>query len=436
LFPYLDEVRQMTSVPAVADQAGWQSRRVRRLPRAAALYVATVFLAAAAAAVAAVSFHGSHAHEWTAFLLLLPLTAAAPFFRVAVGRNYSLHTGPAFIVAGALVLHPLMVLGLVAALHVPQFVRQRYPWYIHLFNVANSTLSALIAWRAVEAVGGGEDLQFAFSGLAAAVCFVAVNHALLAVMLRLGRGHRFRESGLFSPSGLAIELVLAGLGVALGAFAGFNPWLLPALIAPLLLAHRSFSTLALLRESEERFRTMFESAPTATMMLDVEGRIVALNRSCELLLGYDESELLGSATLMLRHPDEAAEIDGLLAEMIRGERDVFRRESGYIRKDGVTVVVQLAVALARNGDGKPDHVIAMAEDVSEQKQLEERLRQSQKLEAIGRLAGGVAHDFNNMLTAIGGYTALALDQAPAGSALEGDLDEIRKATDRAALLTR
>ena len=131
------------------------------------------------------------------------------------------------------------------ALHVPQLLFQRYPWYVHLFNVANSTLSALAAWLAVEAVGGGRDLRFALSGLAAAVAFVAVNHALLAVMLRLGRGHGFRESGLFS-SGLAIELVIAGLGVALGAFAGFNPWLLPALIAPLLLAHRSFATLALL----------------------------------------------------------------------------------------------------------------------------------------------------------------------------------------------
>ena len=64
------------------------------------------------------------------------------------------------------------------------------------------------------------------------------------------------------------------------------------------------------------------------------------------------------------------------------------------------------------------------------------MRQSQKLEAIGRLAGGVAHDFNNMLTAIGGYTAFALEHAPAGSPLESDLEEIGKATDRAALLTR
>ncbi len=78
----------------------------------------------------------------------------------------------------------------------------------------------------------------------------------------------------------------------------------------------------------------------------------------------------------------------------------------------------------------------MAEDVTERRVLEEQLRQSQKLEAVGRLAGGVAHDFNNMLTAIGGYTAFALDHAEEGSALRADLDEVRKATDRATLLTR
>ena len=426
----------MSSVPAVAERAGWQTRRVRRLPQIAALYVATICLLALAAAAATLALHGAEGHNWTAFVLLLPLAAVAPFFRVGVGRNYSLHTGAAFIVAGALVLPPLLVLALVAALHLPQFLRGRYPWYIQLFNLANYVVSALAAWIVVEAVRGSGDFRFAAAGVAAAITFVGVNHALLAVMLRLGRGHSFRESGLFSPAGLAIELVLVGLGVAVGAFAQFNPWILPVLIAPLALAHRSLSTVALLRESEERFRTMFAAAPTAIMLFDRDGRILAANRSAESMFEYSEQELVGKLPTVLRHPDDVATGDDAFGELVQGERDSYRREAIFVTKSGSTVVAHLATALVRDADGKPAYLIGMAEDVTEQRQLEEQLRQSQKLEAIGRLAGGVAHDFNNMLTAIGGYTALALEHAQSGSALHGDLEEIRKATDRATLLTR
>ena len=136
------------------------------------------------------------------------------------------------------------------------------------------------------------------------------------------------------------------------------------------------------------------------------------------------------------HPDDRENGAELYAELVRGDRDSYRREALFVTKDGRTVITHLAAALVRDADEKPDYVIAMAEDVTEQKQLEDQLRQSQKLEAIGRLAGGVAHDFNNMLTAIGGYTAFALEHADEGSPLRSDLDEIRKATERAALLTR
>jgi PAS domain S-box-containing protein len=429
--------RRQMSVPAAAEQAGWQSTRVRRLPGPAIAYAAAVDLAAVAAAAAVVATWAAPTrHEWWELAVLLPLAAIAPIFRVAVGRNHSLHTAPAFVVAAALVLPTPLVLLLVAVILLPQWAYDRYPWYIGLFNVANYVLSGLAAALAAQAANGPGDLRFALAGVAAVVTFVGVNHVLLATMLRFGRGHSFRESGLFSAAGLLTELVLAGLGIAVGAFATFNPWVLPAIIAPLVLAHRSMSTVALLRQSEERFRTMFQSAPTAILMLDLDGRILAVNSSCEALLGYSEDELVGQQTPSLRHPDEAEEIGQQLSELVRGERDSFRREARYLRKDGAPVVTQLAVALVRDADGKPDYVIAMAEDVTEQRQLEEQLRQSQKLEAIGRLAGGVAHDFNNMLTAIGGYTALALDHAAEGSELHGDLDEIRKATDRAALLTR
>ncbi len=433
---YLDEVRQQMNGPAVAEQAGWQTRRVGRLPASASAYAALIEVLAAVAAVAALSDGIPAGYEWWRAALLLPLAAVAPMFRVAVGRNHSLHAAPAFVVAGTLVLPPALLVPLVLVMLVPQWLRDRYAWYIGLFNVANYMLSTLAAWAAVDLVRTDTDLGFAAAGLAAAVVFVAVNHLLLAVMLRLGRGHSFRQSGLFSATGLTMELVLAALGIAIGASVLFNPWILPVLIAPLALAHRSLSTVALLRESEERSRTMFAAAPTAIMLFDRTGKILSANRSAESLFGYSEQEMIGRLPTTFRHPDDADHGDEAFGQLIRGERDSYRREASFVTKSGATVVAHLATALVRDADGKPAYVIGMAEDVTEQRQLEEQLRQSQKLEAIGRLAGGVAHDFNNMLTAIGGYTALALEQAETGSTLRGDLDEIRKATDRAALLTR
>jgi len=422
------------SVPAVAERSGWQSKRVGRLPRRAAAYAAAAGLAALAATVASVVGTAPTRSEWTAFALLLPLAALAPRFRVPLGQNQAFHTGPAFLVAGALVLPPALLVGLVVALQLPVWSRDRALWYIQAFNLSNYALSALGAWAVVAAVGTDSDVSFALAGLLAAASFAAVNHALLAIMLRLGHGHPFRAT--FSATGLGIDFVLAGLGVAVGAFAEFNPWLLPALLAPLVLGHRSLSTVAQLRESEKRFRTMFESAPTAMMLLGVDGSVMAVNRSLEALLGYTEEEFRGLPPGDHVHPDDRANSAGVFAELVRGDRDSYRREALFVTKEGRTVITHLAAALVRDADGKPNYVIGMAEDVTEQKQLEEQLRQSQKLEAIGRLAGGVAHDFNNMLTAIGGYTTFALEHADEGTPLRSDLDEISKATDRAALLTR
>ncbi len=425
------------SVPVAVGHGGWQSRRVRRLSASASAYAALVaFAAVVASAVAILLGDHSTQPEWLAFAILLPLAAIAPLFRVPVGRNHSIHAAPAFVVAGTLVLPPLLVVALVVALHIPLAIRDRYPWYIQTFNIANVTLSGLAAWLAVDAIGQDSDFRFAVSGLAAAAVFVGVNHILLAVMLRLGRGHSIRETGLFSTSGFGVEFVIASLGLAIGTFAITNPWLLPAVIAPLALAHRSLSTTSLLRETEERFRTMFESAPTATLLFSVSGDVMTANRSALTLLGYEGQDAQLMHMDAIKHPDDSEEGARLFGELVRGDRDAYRREARFLAKDGRTIVTHLAVALVRDADGKPDFAIAMAEDMTERKLLEEQLRQSQKLEAIGRLAGGVAHDFNNMLTAIGGYTAFALEHAADGSLLKSDLDEISKATDRAALLTR
>ena len=420
------------SVPAVADGSGWQSRRVRALPASAWAYtLATLLAAIAVAGLAIATEAGLTAGDWERFLLLAPLAAVAPFLSVSIGRNHSFHTGATFVVAAALVLPPVLLVALVVLLHVPEWVKERYAWTIQSFNIANFTLSALAAWAVADTIGRGSDIVTAAAGVAAAAVFTVGNHLLLAVMLRLARGHSFRQSGLFSLPSFGTDFVLASLGVAVAAFVHWNPWLVVTLLAPLVLAHRSLSVVALLRESEERFRTMFESAATATMLVDPQGRILTANRAATELFGGD---VVGRSHADLIHTDEDSPDD--FAGLMRGEREHYRAERQLVGAEGRIVFGLVAVSLVRDADTNPQFALAMIEDVTEQRELEERLRQSQKLEAIGRLAGGVAHDFNNMLTAIGGYNSFALERAPEGTPLHSDLQEVRKATERATILTR
>jgi PAS domain S-box-containing protein len=425
------------SVPAVAEKIGWQSRRVRRLPRRAAFYEAVVAtLAAASTAIAFLATDAPSSHEWTAFGLLLFLAALSRFFVVSIGRNHGFLTATAFLVAAALVLPPSLVAAIAVLHHVPAWIRDREVWSRLIFNCANNVLSTLAAWAVASATMVDNELWFAIAGVVAAATFVATNHVLLAGILRLARGHSFGESGLFTPISLGLDFVICLLGVAVAGFVDVNPWLVPALIAPLLLAHRSLATVALVRESEERFRAMYESAGMATALVGLDGRIMTANAAAEEMLGYAEQEWPELEPNALFHPDDRDDIGQLMGELLQGERDRYRQEIRFLSASGETLWTHFSVALVRDADGKPQFAIGMAEDVTERRVLEEQLRQSQKLEAVGRLAGGVAHDFNNMLTAISGYTAFALEHAEDGSTLRSDLDEIRKATDRATLLTR
>ncbi len=425
------------SVPAVAAKIGWQSRRVHRLPPLAAAYVAVIAaLALAATAAAAVSASAPTGDDWTAFAVLLPLAAFARFYAVSLGRNQAFHTGAAFLVAAALVLPPVLVAVLAVLQQIPTGLRERTVWTRLTFNCGNAVLSSLVAWAVADATVVGRDLSFALAGVAAAVAFVATNHFLLAGMLLLARGHSFRESGLFSLNSLGLDFVICVLGIAVAGFVDINPWLVPALIAPLLLAHRTLSTVAQVRESEERFRAMFEFAAMATLLVGLDGRILTANAAADSMVGCETEDWIRLEPNALFHPDDRKEMAARMAVLLRGETDRHRQEVRCISAAGDTLWTDFSVALVRDADGKPQFAIAMAEDITQRRVLEEQLRQSQKLEAVGRLAGGVAHDFNNMLTAIGGYTSFALEHAEEGSALRADLDEVRKATERATLLTR
>jgi len=189
-----------------------------------------------------------------------------------------------------------------------------------------------------------------------------------------------------------------------------------------------------LRESEERYRDLVENAHDIIYSHDLEGNYTSINRAGERITGYTHKESLALNLAATVAPEDLPKAREMLRRKIAGEK-VTAYEMEIIAKDGHRVAVEANTKLVYQ-NGVPVGVQGIARDVTERKQLEEQLRQSQKMEAIGQLAGGVAHDFNNLLTAINGYASLALQRLEEGHPIKSYLEEVKKAGDRAANLTR
>jgi PAS domain S-box-containing protein len=198
-----------------------------------------------------------------------------------------------------------------------------------------------------------------------------------------------------------------------------------------------------LQASYERFQAVTDSARDAIVSANEQGAITFWNRSATLIFGYDEREVDGMNVTALISPDDRlrclealASVQGLGAARIEPIIEL----TG-VRRDGSTVPIELSLS-ARPTNGLLQ-TTAVVRDITERKraqealeQRDEQLRQAQKMEAIGRLAGGVAHDFNNMLMAITGFGTLVRDGLPDDDPLRPDIDEVLSASDRAASLTR
>jgi PAS domain S-box-containing protein len=189
-----------------------------------------------------------------------------------------------------------------------------------------------------------------------------------------------------------------------------------------------------LRESEQRFRAMFESAAVGMALLGPDGRVLAANPALYSMLGRAPDELRGRAAANFVHPDDAPCLRAL-EDLCTGGRDGFQLEARYQRADGSALWGRTVASAIRQQDGALQFGLVMIEDVTDRRELGERLRQSQKLEAVGRLAGGIAHDFNNLLTTIKGLAEMLLAEHGAVPRLGDDLQEILKAGDRATALT-
>jgi len=193
---------------------------------------------------------------------------------------------------------------------------------------------------------------------------------------------------------------------------------------------------SLLHKSDQLVPALLESASQAIMSVDSMGKIFLANARTEEMFGYARGELLGGAIEMLlpessrsRHVQDRA--DYFAKPRVR-HMGIGMELAGR-RKDGSEFPVEVSLSYLRTEEGM--FAIAFVSDISQRKKLEEQLMHAQKMEAVGRLAGGVAHDFNNMLTVISGYNQMILDQLSPLDPMRGYAEEILKAADRAAALT-
>ena len=182
-----------------------------------------------------------------------------------------------------------------------------------------------------------------------------------------------------------------------------------------------------LGQSERRLRTLLESLPEVVFQCDAEERFTYANQAWERLLGHSSDEIMGRRFVDYVHPDDRALWRGFPST---GEDDI-DIELRLIHRTGALRWFRLTL---RRAEASPRS--GLAHDITERKELENQLLQSQKMEAIGRLAGGVAHDFNNLLTVITIAAESAMAELEPGHVAREDMDAVLEASERASALTR
>ncbi|MEO8596118.1 MAG: PAS domain S-box protein [Candidatus Solibacter sp.] len=189
-------------------------------------------------------------------------------------------------------------------------------------------------------------------------------------------------------------------------------------------------------KTEKLLVALLESASQAIVSIDRAGRIVLANRRAAEMFGYSVAELLG-ARIEILLPESKRAAHGRQREQYFEHPHARPMGIGFDlsgrRRDGVEFPVEVSLSTVETEEGT--FGIAFISDITTRKSLEGQLMQAQKMEAVGRLAGGVAHDFNNMLTVIAGYNRMILDELSTLDPLRGYAEEILKAADRASALT-
>lgn len=193
-------------------------------------------------------------------------------------------------------------------------------------------------------------------------------------------------------------------------------------------------------EQEERARQVLltraiEQTEEAVLITDAQARLVYVNAAFERMTGYRRKEVLGKTPAVLKSGHHSAVFYREMWEILRTGESWSGRMVNR-RKDGELFTVLGTIAPVHGESGETTHYVATMQDITQAVREAERKQESQRMESVGRLAGGVAHDFNNILNVIIGHVDMVLEELPETAALRQDLEEIQRAALRAASLTR
>jgi PAS domain S-box-containing protein len=191
-----------------------------------------------------------------------------------------------------------------------------------------------------------------------------------------------------------------------------------------------------LQDSEHKFRMIIENSRDVIFTLDADGHFLFISPAIHYLVGHEPSALIGHPFQAIVHPDHAEACVQAMRRIIEKGTPSPGFEYRVRHVDGQYRWHTANGAAVHDAAGNLIHFQGVARDITERRKLEEQLRQSQKMESVGRLAGGVAHDYNNMLSVILGYTEIALSKTAADDPLHADLQEIQHAATRSADITR
>jgi PAS domain S-box-containing protein len=373
------------------------------------------------------------------FILLSALTSTFKVqFPIASGSNMSV----SYVVdIAALILrgpHAAMIVA--AASGWSQTTRTRNPPFRTVFNMAILVLTVQTAGQVFIRLGGTPDADAAalilpLAGMALTYFFVNTVPIALAIAFTTNQSAWRIWKTDFASSAPSYLLGAAAAAVVVKVTESSGYWLTLLLTAaPLYLTYKMYRGG---KESEARQGAILEAAHDAIITMDQQLNIREFNPAAEQMFGHKRLDILGrNVELLLPPADRTRQLQALNQYMTTGRGALAGRQLQLrgLRADGSDFPLELTVA--RIGADSRAALTGFFRDITERRALEEQLRQSQKLEAIGRLAGGVAHDFNNILMSIMGAADLMLMQLAPDDAARDEATEIKQSVDRGAGLTR